>query len=164
MTKPQHGRLAKVSDSMWHFIPGHKALINYKRKPIELPDFLSTATSLFQSKNIMNKWINNAKFNENYSLGQAQQFAIRRMILQNSIEPTILTDEAISIALDHITPEVITTCHKVSASELDCTIPPKSLKHHQSMSPKDKDIWDRSYMEEYFGLHNTTHTWDYISE
>ena len=110
MTKPQHGRLSKVSDTMWHFIPGHKTLINSTRKPIELPDFLNTATTLFQSKNIMNKWVNNAKFNENYSLGQAQQFAIRRMILQNSTEPSILTDEAISIALDNITPDILTTC------------------------------------------------------
>ena len=112
----------------------------------------------------MNKWINNAKFNENYSLGQAQQFTIRRMILQNSTEPSILTDEATSMALDTITPEIITSCRKVSATDLDCTIAPKSLKHHNNMPPKDKDIWDRSYMEEYFGLHNTTHTWDYITE
>eukprot|EP00957_Ditylum_brightwellii_P104542 7965466-Ditylum_brightwellii.AAC.1 len=32
------------------------------------------------------------------------------------------------------------------------------------MNATDKDIWDCSYVEEYFGLHSNTHTWQYIIE
>ena len=32
------------------------------------------------------------------------------------------------------------------------------------MTPNDEAIWNQSYMEEYLGLHETTHTWDYITE
>ncbi len=149
---------------MWHFVPGHKELINNKNKPIELPDFLPNVTSLFQNKTIMNKWVNFAKFNENYSLGRAQEFAIRRMTFMNSIDQHDISDEAILHQLNETEPDVLTSLAKVSATNLDSTIPPKSLKQHSKLSANDKDIWDRSYMEEYLGLHNTTHTWDYITE
>ena len=32
------------------------------------------------------------------------------------------------------------------------------------MSKNDKIIWDKSYLEEYLGLHETTQTWEYITE
>eukprot|EP00957_Ditylum_brightwellii_P125124 9538337-Ditylum_brightwellii.AAC.1 len=32
------------------------------------------------------------------------------------------------------------------------------------MTSADKDIWDAAYAEEYFSLHNETHTWQYITE
>ena len=32
------------------------------------------------------------------------------------------------------------------------------------MSKNDKIIWDKSYLEEYLSLHETTQTWEYITE
>eukprot|EP00957_Ditylum_brightwellii_P089718 6833251-Ditylum_brightwellii.AAC.1 len=32
------------------------------------------------------------------------------------------------------------------------------------MNKIDKEIWDRAYKEEYFGLHDDTNTWEYITE
>lgn len=58
-----------MSSNLWHFVPSHKELLNNKNTPIELPNFISNATSPFQNKTIMNKWVNFARFNENYSLG-----------------------------------------------------------------------------------------------
>eukprot|EP00957_Ditylum_brightwellii_P007505 567798-Ditylum_brightwellii.AAC.1 len=53
---------------------------------------------------------------------------------------------------------------KVSAVTLRDPIPPKNLHHHNNMQESDKEIWDMSYAEEYFGLHTDTKTWEYISE
>ena len=86
------------------------------------------------------------------------------MLFMNSTEQYDISDEAISEKLDHTSPKIITSLAKVSAEHLESTTPPKSLKHHSKMSPNDKEIWDKSYMEVYLGLHNTTHTWDYFTE
>eukprot|EP00957_Ditylum_brightwellii_P066381 5039262-Ditylum_brightwellii.AAC.1 len=53
---------------------------------------------------------------------------------------------------------------KVSAATLASSKPPKTLNSHSNMDANDKDIWDKSYTEEYFGLHNDTHTWKYITK
>ena len=86
------------------------------------------------------------------------------MIFMNSTDQENITDAAIQLALNLSPPEEIACCAHVSAAELSSITPPKSLKHHSKLCPKDKDIWDKSYMEEYLGLHQTTHTWDYITE
>eukprot|EP00957_Ditylum_brightwellii_P153140 11656639-Ditylum_brightwellii.AAC.1 len=51
---------------------------------------------------------------------------------------------------------------KVSAQDLSNHNPPKLLDTHAHMGAKDKDIWDHSYANEYFGLHESTRTWKYI--
>eukprot|EP00957_Ditylum_brightwellii_P011396 861664-Ditylum_brightwellii.AAC.1 len=53
---------------------------------------------------------------------------------------------------------------KISVKDFSSTLPPKSLSSHQHMNATDKDIWDCSYVEEYFGLHSDAHTWQYITE
>ena len=53
---------------------------------------------------------------------------------------------------------------KISARTLQSHHPPLNLKAHSRLSPNDREIWDSAYLEEYLGLNNTTHTWDYISE
>ena len=50
----------------------------------------------------------------------------------------------------------------VSAKGLHVLEAPSLHKHHE-LSPHDKDIWDRSYLEEYNGLLNLD-TWEVISE
>ena len=52
---------------------------------------------------------------------------------------------------------------KVSAAALSSNLEPKLHEHHL-LPPADKEIWDKSYTEEYLGLHEETQTWEYISE
>ena len=47
---------------------------------------------------------------------------------------------------------------------LDNPTPPSGPHNHSKMTPNDKEIWDKSYMIEYSGLHEKTQTWTYISE
>jgi hypothetical protein len=51
----------------------------------------------------------------------------------------------------------------ISAHGLQSLVPPSSLKQHQSMTPSDKEIWDRAYSEEYDGL-SLIPTWEVITE
>jgi hypothetical protein len=51
----------------------------------------------------------------------------------------------------------------VSAHGLQSLIPPASLKHHSTLSPSDKLIWDNAYCEEYDGL-SSIPTWEVLSE
>ena len=52
---------------------------------------------------------------------------------------------------------------RVSAVNLESTIEPK-LHNHKHLSENEKEIWDRSYLEEYLGLHEKTQTWEYITD
>jgi hypothetical protein len=51
----------------------------------------------------------------------------------------------------------------VLAHGLESLITPASLKHHSTLSPQDKLIWDAAYDEEYDGLAGIP-TWEVISE
>jgi hypothetical protein len=51
----------------------------------------------------------------------------------------------------------------VSAHGLKSLLAPSSLKHHSSMHPEDKIIWDEAYSEEYDGLASVP-TWEVLSE
>jgi len=53
--------------------------------------------------------------------------------------------------------EIIASAHRVSAASLDSLYKPK-LHQHKSLSENDKIIWDKSYLEENLGLHETTQT------
>ena len=50
-----------------------------------------------------------------------------------------------------------------SASGLESHVEPKLHEHHK-LSPIDKTIWDKAYLEEDLGLHVDTQTWEYITE
>ena len=56
------------------------------------------------------------------------------------------------------------TCKKVDASKLHEKKAPPSLSKHNKLSINDKLIWDQAYIEEYYGLHTQSKTWEYISE
>ena len=60
------------------------------------------------------------------------------------------------------TPQYV--CKKVDASKLQDKKAPPSLSKHNKLSINDKLIWDQAYIEEYYGLHTQSKTWEYISE
>ncbi len=51
----------------------------------------------------------------------------------------------------------------VSAHGLKSLLAPNSLKHHRSLDPADKQVWDAAYDEEYDGLASLP-TWEVITE
>lgn len=74
------------------------------------------------------------------------------------IIPDLVTN--CQMLLDTLRNDVL--CH-VSAYGLWSLVAPTSLKHHQSMDPSDKLIWDQAYDEEYDALISIP-TWEIISE
>ena len=81
-----------------------------------------------------------------------------------STDPEHLTDDSIRNKLDKLKqPDIIGFSRKVSATGLSSLYEPK-LHEHSKLNKQDKEIWDKSYLEEYMGLHDETQTWDYITE
>eukprot|EP00557_Chaetoceros_sp_GSL56_P012122 CAMPEP_0176484562 /NCGR_PEP_ID=MMETSP0200_2-20121128/4523_1 /TAXON_ID=947934 /ORGANISM="Chaetoceros sp., Strain GSL56" /LENGTH=448 /DNA_ID=CAMNT_0017881049 /DNA_START=464 /DNA_END=1808 /DNA_ORIENTATION=- len=165
MTSPKQGYLYCSNTNQWSFIPGRSLLLNKNRNtPIPLPDFLSTASILIQNGLIAQDWITSKSFMDNYNLLQASSTLARRIVLTGSASPDHLTDEIITKTLQDNPAKAIATIFKISASSLESQREPKLHGEHYQLSPKDKQIWDESYREEYFGLHNDTQTWQYITE
>jgi hypothetical protein len=100
---------------------------------------------------------------EQYNLSAAHTTLARRIILTGSASPDHLTDANITDHLNNNPAHAIATIFKISAVELQNHNEP-SLHEHYKLSPKDKQIWDEAYREEYFGLHDDTKTWEHISE
>ena len=163
MTTPKQGYLHCSNTNQWSFIPGRSQLKNNRNSPIPLPHFTQAASSLIQDGFIAQNWITSKSFMENYNLHRAKITLARRIILAGSISPENLTNEHITQHLQDNPANAIATIYKISATSLDSQYEPK-LHEHYKLSPKDKKIWDDSYREEYFGLHNDTQTWEYITE
>lgn len=82
----------------------------------------------------------------------------------NSSNPTHLTNNSVQSKIDKLeTPEIIGFSQKVSAQGLSSLYEPK-FHEHSNLNDTDKEIWDKSYLEEYMGLHEETKIWDYITE
>jgi hypothetical protein len=163
MTTPKQGFLHKSNTNQWSFIPGRSALHNNKNQPIPLPNFEQAAPSLVQQHLIAQNWLTVKSFLEQYNLSIAKTTLARRVILTGSSDPEHLTNENIKQQLQNNPAHSIATIFKISATELHNPTDPK-LHEHYKLSPKDKQIWDESYREEYFGLHDATQTWQYITE
>jgi Reverse transcriptase (RNA-dependent DNA polymerase). len=163
MTTPKQGFLHCSNTAQWSFIPGRSTLKNNRNAPIPLPNFLQSAASLIENGFVAQNWITSKNFMEHYNLHQAKTTLARRIVLTGSSSPDHLTNEETSKHLQDNPAKAIATILKISATSLDSQHEPK-LHEHYKLSPKDKQIWDDSYCEEYFGLHNDTQTWEYITE
>ena len=124
---------------------------------------MQAAPTLIQNGIITKDWLTTKSFMEQYNLHQAKITLARRIILAGSTSPDHLTHEHITQHLTDNPANAIATIFKISASSLDSQHEPK-LHEHYTLSPKDKEIWNEAYREEYFGLHNDTNTWQYITE
>jgi deoxyuridine 5'-triphosphate nucleotidohydrolase len=163
MTTPKQGFLHKSNTDQWSFIPGRSALRNNRNRPIPLPNFIDVAPSLIRQHLLTPNWLTSKTFLEQYNLASAKTTLARRVILTGSADPEHLTDTHIHQQLANNPAHAIATIFKISAAELQSQTEPK-LHEHYKLSPKDKQIWDESYREEYFGLHDDTQTWQYITE
>ena len=82
----------------------------------------------------------------------------------NSSDPARLTKDSIQAKVDKLeTPDIISFSQKVSTKGLSSPYEPK-FHEHSKLSPSDKKIQDKSYLEEYMGLHEETETWQYITK
>ena len=168
MVTPKQGILLKDKNDSWSFHPGRslsgKSARNNKQKAIPLPDFENTATSLYASKHLVEGWQVFKTFNQNLKNTELQQFLARRASYFNSSDPATLSNTNTQSAIDASSDsDIVASGRRVSAAGLDSLVEPK-LHKHKSLSPHDKIIWDKSYLEEYLGLHETTQTWEYITE
>ena len=161
MTRPKQGYL-KFQNSQWTFQPGNSRNPKCPKPAIPLPHFLQEAPKLIDSHLLKQGGHAFTKFLDKYHQHQLQTPLLRRMVFHNTTDPSVLTSTATKQALEEI-PAVQAYCQRVSATNLSSTIKPKLHEHHL-LPPKDKDIWDKSYMEEYLGLHLDSETWEYLSK
>jgi hypothetical protein len=97
---------------------------------------------------------------ENYNLHQQAKTTLACcIILAGSSSPEPLTDQDIIQQLSDNPANAIATIFKISASSLKSFYEPKLHDHQYKLSPKDKQLCDKAYREEYFGLHSNTETW-----
>jgi dUTPase len=163
MTSPKQGYLIQSNTNQWSFLPGRAHIRNNRNTPIPLPNFEQLAPSLVRQNIIAQHWLTNKSFLEKYNLTQAHTTLARRIVLTGSASPELLTNDNVEQQLTDNPANAIATIFKISATNLDSHHEPK-LHEHYKLSPKDKQIWDESYREEYFGLHKDTQTWHYITE
>lgn len=52
----------------------------------------------------------------------------------------------------------------MDTSQLESKRAPASLKKHTDLFINDKLVCDQTYIEEYYGIHTSSKTWDYITE
>ena len=177
MVKPQQGLLQLVG-SEWYFHAGRtlksKARRNNPRASIHLPNFSSTAEKLFYSKQLVSGWSQFSSFLQHYEAAKTLTYISRRITYLGTSDPASLTDGNVQATLDNVskpsntpsstpTTSPIAYSRRVSASGLESHVEPKLHEHHK-LSPTDKTIWDKAYLEEYLGLHVDTQTWEYITE
>eukprot|EP00957_Ditylum_brightwellii_P155110 11807574-Ditylum_brightwellii.AAC.1 len=161
MKAPQCGFL-QCEEGNWFFLPGCSSnTMTNRNAPITLRNFPQEGSTLLQSAQLLPGWVTRAQASEKQNVFTAQTQAVCRIIFAQS--PHI--EHTNDIMIQHLLhQEDETFLCKVSATELSSLETPKSIQSHQQMTSTDKDIWDKAYAEEYFGLHNNTHTWQYITE
>eukprot|EP00957_Ditylum_brightwellii_P001791 137604-Ditylum_brightwellii.AAC.1 len=141
--------------------PKYKCDDSNKNLPIQLDNFLAKGTSLIDSQQVMALWLTRKKTSEQQAKYTERTQYVCRVILTQSVQLDQVSNVMIKQALYD---QDIAFAWKVSATSLINPDLPASLKAHDSMLPDDKEIWDHSYAKEYFGQHNNTRTWQYISE
>ena len=167
MLTPKQDFLLKHNDDSWSFHPGCMLKKKSTRNNLTgiplptcilLPHFNDTAESLVNSKHIIQGWQHYKTFNHNLELQKTHKFLARRTIYFKSSDPCNLSDANTKSSIASLSnSNIISSGRRVSAAGLDSLLELK-LTDHKSMSKDDKEIWDKLYLEEYLGLHETTHT------
>ena len=168
MSQPKHGIIVLVGNE-YFFHQGHTLKSKSKSKSkkqikLPLPTDIVAIEKLIDSKHLSKGWQHSKTVLQNIATAKTFNFVACRVTFMNSSDPKSLTDESICNKLDKIQePEIIGYANKVSATNLSSVYEPK-LHERSKLNQNDKDIWDRSYLEEYMGLHEDTKTWEYITK
>ena len=167
MTQPKHGIIIKDGDS-WLFHQSHTLQSKSKRRKqptqIPLPTDVHDLEQLLKSKKLAKGWHNSKTIKQQISTAETFQIVARRVAFMHTTNPSLLTNEQVRNRIDNTPePDIIGFTRKVSAKNLSSLYKPKLHEHHK-LPPGDKEIWDKSYFEEYMGLHKETATWEYLTE
>ena len=135
---------------------GHK-----KNALLPLNDFINVAPNLIEYKQLLQGWISINKIYWLQEIYAASTQVVRQIILANSADPANILDFFIRHILQE---DTLASLNHVSAIDLSYETPPKSLKSYHALPVNNKAVWDMEYEEEYYGIHNKTKTWTYISE
>ena len=187
MSKAKQGYLLTDDEGEWVFKTGRSR--KSKLPVIKLPNFTGIIENLIDTKQLCQGWITSRKLTINRQFEDPKLYHARRVRLAKSSNMEELSDtnilqlinkrnnkndnEKIKQLLTEIvdnstelqlstTPQYI--CKKVDASKLHDKKAPPSLSKHNKLSINDTLIWDQAYIEEYYGLHTQSKTWEYISK
>ena len=136
-----------------------------KRTQIPPPSKITDIEHLIDSRQLSKGWQNSKTVLQNITSAETfTSFVAHHAAFMHTTDPQQLANESIRLKLDKSTePEIIGFSQKVSATVLSSLYEPQ-LHEHSKLPPQDKEIWDKSYFEEYMGLHKVTETWEYITE
>ena len=187
MTKAKQGYILTDNEGEWHF----KTCRSRKSKlpVIQLPNFTSIIDNLIDTKQFCQGWITLRKLTINRQFEDPKLYHARRVWLAKSSNTEDLSDNNISKLLNeqnlnndndnikHWLTGIVDQSNnnmtstipqfkykKVDASKLHEKRAPPSLTKHNTLSINDKLMWDQAFIEEYYGLHTQSKTWEYISE
>ena len=120
--------------------------------------------SLFKTGHLIEGWKNSKSMLQEIENQKTFNFIAHRVTFINSSDPAHLTKESVQTKIDNITePDILRFSQKVSAKGLSPVYKPK-LHEYSQLNKTNKEIWDKSYLEEYMGLHEDIGTWEYITE
>ena len=166
MAIPKHGIVVQENDT-WKVHLGHSLTSKSKNKKqviLPLPSDIVELETLMESGHLIEGWHNSKSVLQTIENRKTFTYVARRVTFTHSTDPAELSNDNIQSQLDKLEqPEIIAFSRKVSAKNLSSPLEPKLHEHHK-LNPTDKEIWDKSYLEEYMGLHEQTKTWDYITE
>ena len=117
-----------------------------------------------QTWSLIECWRNSKSMLQEIENWKTFNFITRWVTFMNSSDPAHLTNDSVQTKLNKLDdPDIIGFSRKVSAKGLSSLYEPK-LHEHSKLNETDKEIWDKSYLEEYMGLHEDTKIWEYITE
>ena len=141
-----------------------KSSRNKPKARIDLENFENKVEEYINTRAIMEGWKPYKSFGNNQKNRKNKNIIARRITFCNSLDPhSISTDNMKRLVAETSAEDIVGFSRRVSAVNLESMCEPKLHKHHH-LSPNDRQIWDKAYLEEYLGLHEDTQTWEYISE
>ena len=162
MAIPKHGIVVQDNNT-WKVHLGH-SITSKKQVVLLLPSDIVDLETLIESGHLIEGWHNSKAVLQTIKNRKTFTYITQRVTFTHSRDPKTLTDDNIQTKTDKLKqPEIIAFSRKVLAKNLSSLHEPKLHEHHK-LNPSDKEIWDKSYLEEYMGLHEQTKTWDYINE
>ena len=159
MDHPHQGFLSHDdNNNQWNFVQGR----NFTKTNNTIPlDPSIKPQDLIRQQKLAPGWISTKKMEQKITLGEAQEITARRIQLLHTTNPLSLSDTSLQHAQHN---NLILYHGKQPVIQFNKDSLPQNLKDHKSMSINSKHLWDAAYQKEYYGLHETTKTWYYITE
>ena len=163
---PKHGIVVQGNDK-WNVFLGHSVTSKSKSKKqviLPLPSNIASLEALIESGHLVEGWHNSKAVLQTIKNRKTFTYVACQVTFTRSTDPEALNNENIQTEINKLKqPEILAFSCKVSAKGLS-SLHDSKLHEHYKLNPTDKEIWDKSYLEEYMGQHAETKTLDYITE